>query len=109
MKYLNSKTIDEGILFCRDISKKNIYINNNEVLSHSHIIFFTDDSINRLINAENILIDGTFISPKTFYQAIIIMHPDPIYYKIIPAFFATINNKTLIGYNEIFKVLKNFI
>ena len=36
------------------------------------------------------------------------MYLDPIYYKMILAFFATINNKTLIGYNEIFKVLKNF-
>ena len=47
--------------------------------------------------------------PKNFYQTIIIMFYDPICFKMIPGIFIAINNKTLEGYTECFKYIKEYI
>ena len=57
------------------------------------MIFFTDDNIKRIIASENLLIDATFIYPKSFYQTLIIMFYDPIYLKMFPGIFIAMNNK----------------
>ena len=95
--------------FCRSISKSQLLNNKGEIIDHSHIILFTESIMKRLITSENILIDGTFTYPKDFYQTIIIMFYDPICFKMIPGIFIAINNKTLEGYQEIFRYIRNYI
>ena len=80
--------------------------NTGNIIEHSHIIFFTEIMIKRIIISENLLIDGTFTYPKSCYQIIIIMFYDPIYFKMIPGIFIAINNKTLEGYNECYNILE---
>ena len=41
--------------FCRDVSKKILINSKKEFFTHSHIIFFTDDNLLRLIASENII------------------------------------------------------
>ena len=65
--------------------------------------------IKRLIISENLLIDGTFTYPKSFYQTIIIMFYDPICFKMIPGIFIAINNKSLEGYSQCFKYIRDYI
>ena len=72
------------------------------------MIFFSDNAITQLINSENLLIDGTFMAPNNFIQTVIIMYFDPIYEKMIPGIFLTINNKFKNGYIEIFQYIKTF-
>ena len=56
------------MFFYKDIIKKNIDNKEKEIFTHSHIIFFTDNSKMHLIDSENILIDGTFKAPNNFYK-----------------------------------------
>ena len=63
----------------------------------------------RLLTSENLLIDSTFTFPKNFYQTIIIMFYDPLCFKMIPGIFIAINNKTLEGYSESFKFIRDYI
>jgi len=104
-----SKEIKDLGLFCRDISIKNLYNNEKEIFIHKHMIFFCDFSISYLINSNHILIDGKFMAPEGFVQTIIIMYLDPIYEKMIPGIFITINNKFKNGYIEIFEYIKQYI
>ena len=84
--------IDDFGCFWRNICKKTILNTKKELLIHSHIIFYIDGTINKLVASENILIDGTFIYPPSFYQTIvIIIYYDIIYYKMIPAIYIAIN------------------
>ena len=71
--------------------------------------FFTDDNIKRIIASENLLIDATFIYPKSFYQTLIIMFYDPIYFKMFPGIYVAMNNKYYEGYLEAFKYIKYYI
>ena len=41
--------IDDLGYFCRNICKKTILNTKKELLIHSHIIFYTDDTINKLL------------------------------------------------------------
>jgi len=52
------------------MTKKIITNSKKENIIHSHIIMFTDDILTRIINSENILLDGTFIYPKGYVQII---------------------------------------
>ena len=104
-----SKNVEDLGYFCRNISKCLLLDNNGEIIEHSHIIFFTEIMIKRIIISENLLIDGTFTYPKSFYQTIIIMFYDPICFKMIPGIFIAINNKTLEGYNQCFKYIRDYI
>ena len=70
--------IDEIGIFCRDIQIKNILNNENKIFTYKHIIFFTEESINRLIASQYILIDATFVFPKDYSQTLIIMYYDKI-------------------------------
>ena len=76
---------------------------------HSHIIFFSEENIKRLINSEHILLDCTYVYPINYYQTLIIMYYDNILNKMIPGIFPIINNKYLIGYSLIFSYIKNYI
>ena len=69
------------------------------------MIFFTDDNIKRIIASEYLLIDATFIYPKSFYQTLIIMFYDPIYFKMFPGIYIAMNNKYYEGYLEAFKYI----
>ena len=104
-----SKNVEDLGYFCRNISKCLLLDNNGNIIEHSHIIFFTEIMIKRIIISENLLIDGTFTYPKSFYQTIIIMFYDPICFKMIPGIFIAINNKTLEGYNQSFKYIRDYI
>ena len=104
-----SKNVEDLGYFCRNISKCLLLDNNGNIIEHSHIIFFTEIMIKRIIISENLLIDGTFTYPKSFYQTIIIMFYDPICFKMIPGIFIAINNKTLEGYNQCFKYIRDYI
>ena len=104
-----SKNVEDLGYFCRNISKCFLIDKKGNIIEHSHIIFFTEIMIKRLLTAENLLIDGTFTYPKNFYQTIIIMFYDPICFKMIPGIFIAINNKTLEGYTECFKYIKEYI
>ena len=73
------------------------------------MIFFSDFDIKRLIKSEHLLIDGTFVKPIGFLQAIIIMYYDIIIDKMIPGIYIIINNKTYEGYYDSFLFIKNFI
>ena len=104
-----SKNIEKLGYFCRNISKCLLLDNTGNIVEHSHIIFFTEIMIKRIIISENLLIDGTFTFPKSFYQTIIIMFYDPICFKMIPGIFIAIKNKNLEGYNECFKYIRDYI
>ena len=69
------------------ISRASILDEKKQIIDHSHLIFFTELSIKRLIISENLLIDGIFTYPKGYYQTIIIMLYDPIIFKMIPGNF----------------------
>ena len=84
----------EGLgYFCRSVSRASILDEKKQIIDHSHLIFFTELSIKRLIISENLLIDGTFTYPKGYYQTIIIMFYDPIIFKMIPGIFIAIKIK----------------
>ena len=91
--YEYCKYIEELGYFCRAVSRASILDEKQQIIDHSHLIFFTELSIKRLIISENLLIDGTFIYPKGYYQTINIMFYDPIIFKMIPGIFISINNK----------------
>ena len=97
------KNVENLGYFCRNISKWLLFDNNGNIIEHAHIIFFTEIMIKRLIISENLLIDGTFTYPKSFYQTIIIMFYNPICFKMIYGIFISINNKSLEGYSQCFK------
>ena len=56
---------------------------------HKNILYFFR-RINRIIESENLLIDATFVYPKTFSETIIIMYYDPSLYKMIQGIFIDI-------------------
>ena len=95
--------------FCRNISKCLLLDEKNNIIEHSHIIFFSELNIKRMIISENILIDGKFTYPKNFYQTLILMFYDPIIFKMIPGIFISINNKTLQGYQVAFSYIRDYI
>ena len=80
-----------------------------EILEHKHMIFFSDFDFKRVFSSEHILIDATYIFPVGFKQTIIIMYYDIILYKFIPGIYIIINNKTTIGYKEVFKDILEYI
>ena len=97
----------EGLgYFCRSVSRESLLDEKKQIIDHSHLIFFTELSIKRLIISENLLIDGTFTYPKGYYQTIIIMFYDPIIFKMIPGIFIAINNKTKQGYTKIIRFIR---
>ena len=104
-----SKNVDELGFFCRNITKCLLIDKKGNIIEHSHLIFFTEIMMKRLLTSENLLIDGTFTFPKNFYQTIIIMFYDPLCFKMIPGIFIEINNKTLEGYSESFKFIRDYI
>lgn len=61
------KNVEDLGYFCRNISKCFLIDKKGNIIEHSHIIFFTEIMIKRLLTAENLLIDGTFTYPKNFY------------------------------------------
>ena len=85
MKYKNIAILlmiqDIFAEYCSIITLSN---NENKLFNHKQMIFFTDDNIKRIIASENLLIEATFIYPKLFYQTLIIMFYDPIYFKMFP-------------------------
>ena len=100
----------EGLgYFCRSVSRESLLDEKKQIVDHSHLIFFTELSIKRLIISENLLIDGTFTYPKGYYQTIIIMFYDPIIFKMIPGIFIAVNNKTKPGYIKIFSFIRDYI
>ena len=100
----------EGLgYFCRSVSRESLLDEKKQIIDHSHLIFFTELSIKRLIISENLLIDGTFTYPKGYYQTIIIMFYDPIIFKMIPGIFIAVNNKTKPGYIKIFSFIRDYI
>ena len=76
--YEYCKNVEDLGYFCRNISKCLLLDNKGNIIEHSHIIFFTELMIKRILTSENLLIDRTFTYPKNFYQTIIIMLYDPI-------------------------------
>ena len=86
-----------------------IFTPEKNLIVHSHAIFFTEEAIKRIIISEHLLIDATFTYPNTFYETIIIMFYDPLILKMLPGIFISINNKSLNGYTECFKYIKNYI
>ena len=65
-EYCNS--VDKIGLFCRDICQKIIITPDKKAFNHSHIIFFSEENIKRLINSEHILIDCTYVYPKNYHK-----------------------------------------
>ena len=62
-----SKNVENLGYFSRNISKCVLLDNTGNIIEHSYIIFFTEIMIKRIIISENLLIDGTFTYPKSFY------------------------------------------
>ena len=88
--------------------QKKIINRDNKLFTHCHIVFFTEENIKRIINAEHLLIDDTFVYPTNFYETIIIMFYDNLCNKMLPRIFISINNKTYEGYCEIFLSIKKY-
>ena len=96
--------------FFVEISKLKIY--SILIIKYLHInilFFFLEESIARIIASEHLLIDETFVYPKTFSETIIIMYYDPLLYKMIPGIFIVSNNKNYKGYETIFIYIKNYL
>ena len=75
LEYCNS---DETLgYFCRDSSYRLLIGPDGKLFKHTHLIFFTEENIKRLINSEHILIDYTFVFQKDYYQILIIMYYIP--------------------------------
>ena len=97
-------------IFCRDIQIKTIFdSNSNKLFTHKHIIFFLEESIKRIIASEHLLIDATFVFPKTYSETIIIMYFDNLINKMIPGIYIVSNNKNYKGYLTIFIYIKTYI
>ena len=107
--YDYSEKISNNEYFCRYVAIKQLISKDNKIITHKAVIFFTDFDIRRLAFSKHLLIDGTFVFPKGFLQTIIIMYYDEILDKMIPGVFIVINNKTQVGYVDVFKYLKYYI
>lgn len=107
--YEYSNSISSMGILCQSYQVKNIINEKKEILEHKHMIFFSEFDFKRVFSSEHILIDATYIFPVGFKQTIIIMYYDIILYKFIPGIYIIINNKTTIGYKEVFKDILEYI
>ena len=106
LEYPNTK---ENTPFLRDYSYITLYnASGKSQFIHEHFIFISNYFIKKLIQAEHLYIDGTFIFPPGFIQLIVILYRDDNSGVRYPGLFALINNKKFEGYKYLFEKI-NFL
>ena len=75
---------------------KQISKEDNKLIEHKHINYYSDFHFIIMLSSEHILVDITFIFPPEFVQTIIIMYYESIVYKFIQGIYRIITNKFLI-------------
>ena len=80
-----------------------------KIFLYKHIIFFSEESIKRIISSKHILIDATFCYPIDFQETKIIMFYDSLLNIMIQRILIIINNKKFECYKQIFLYIKNYI
>ena len=98
------------MVFLRDYTYKTIYTKDGKSnINHEHIIYISNFYIKKLRESKHFYIDGTFVNPNGFKQFIVILYYVQNLVKRFPGVFALINNKTEIGYKNLFKSIYEII